>query len=126
MKYFDDDRDRDRDREVCKDQEVVRCPIWLMDGMQRAIADVDPRDHQPHFVTDTTDARRIARDARDQYVRRLTSAWQTPSRDAAAPDASEELLRKHLRSEPDDNAQARREAAYRDSVQRIQNAWRTR
>jgi hypothetical protein len=70
------------------------------------------------------DARQAAYDA---YVRRLTNAWRTPTRDFAEPDTvtrPEDLARRHLRTDPDDDAQARRDAAYRNYTTRLTEAWK--
>jgi hypothetical protein len=63
--------------------------------------------------------------ARDAYVRRLQDAWRTPSRDCAEPDvgsppapATPEVL-----GTPE--AQSRRDAAYAQYRDQLQNAWRT-
>jgi hypothetical protein len=71
------------------------------------------------------DARAAARDAREIWIKDLTSAWKrTPSTyDAGEPDAGEVLLKRHLRSEPDDNAQALRERAYRNYCDELSRAW---
>jgi hypothetical protein len=106
----EDDGDR-----VIEDGESVRCPIFL-------------KDHRPHFlrVTDegVRDARREARRARQSWIRDMTSAWKrTLCRDAGPePDAAEALLKRHLRTEPDDDA-ARRDRAYVDYCARVSQAW---
>jgi hypothetical protein len=41
-------------------------------------------------------------------------------RDAAGPD-----LRRHMRTEPDDDAQARRDAAAAEYAANLSNAWKT-
>jgi hypothetical protein len=62
---------------------------------------------------------------------RLQDAWRSPpnclGRDGALPDMGtrpEELMRRHTRTEPDDDAQARRDRAYRDYTTRISEAWK--
>jgi hypothetical protein len=104
----------------------VRVPALIMDAMQREIAGVNLSDHQPGFrsASDSAarDARAAARDAYFEMVKRTETAWRLPSRDAAEP-ASEELLRKHLRSEPDDNAQARRDRAWAQYRDQLGRAW---
>jgi hypothetical protein len=116
-----DDADIDDARDVIPDGGSVRVPLLLT-------------DHQPGFVSvngaAVRDAQRMARDARDAYVQRLTSAWRTPlARDAGEPDAAEALLKRHLRSEPtepdEDDAQARRDRQWAEYCDRISNAWRT-
>ena len=116
------------DDDVVPDGGVVRTPLHLMDSMQRAIAGVNLSDHQPGYRTTADakvrDARREARDARQAWIKQLNDAWRTPGRDAGPePDAAEALLRRHLRTEPDDDAQARRDGAYRDYVNQLGTAW---
>ena len=73
---------------------------------------------------------RFRREARADYIRRLSDAWKRPPRaawDAAEPDLGSrpEELRRHLRTEPDDDAQARRDRAWADYCDRLSNSWRT-
>jgi hypothetical protein len=133
MKTRRHDVDDDDADEMVRDGERVRCPMYLMDSMQRRIA-FDAASHQPGYrsVDSATvrDARRMARDAREEMIRRLTDAWRTPVRDAAEPDASERLLRRHLGNErpdekPDDDAQARRDRQWAEYCDRVSNAWRS-
>lgn len=58
--YFDDD-------EICKDGEVIRVRMNVMD--QRRL-EFDARDHQPHFATDAASAQK-RKEARDEYVAKL-------------------------------------------------------
>ena len=114
---------------VVPDGGSVRVRVDMMDNVRREV--FDAANHRPGFRSSTDaavqDARRIARDARNEYVQRLTSAWQTPSRDAAEPDASEELLRGHLQTERGES-QRRRDAAwnaYKDQLSRAYLQGRT-
>jgi hypothetical protein len=53
--------------------------------------------------TDLEAARDAVRAARDRWIADMCSAWKRPlARDAAEPDATEQLLARHLRG-PDDN-----------------------
>jgi len=77
----------DDDDYVVRDGESVRCSVLLMDAMQRKIAGVDLvdlSDHRPHFLTDTMDVRRIARDAR--------RAWRQGRTDPSRADEVERRL----------------------------------
>jgi hypothetical protein len=79
----------------------------------------------------------------------MCSAWKRPpTRDASEPDASEQLLARHLRGKPDDygapdpgdvraverrrltergaEAQRERDAAWQQYKDRLSNAWRGR
>jgi phage terminase large subunit-like protein len=199
--YLDED-------DVARDGEVVRCPIFLMDAVQRAVAGVDLSDHQPGFRRANDAARGAVRSARSRWVRslndawrgpldarrkryedpeepegtegqyneqdprkigksaltnepddedddepnnprrrlrtdarsisdaraaatasyhrmcaRLRDAWRTPSRDAGEPDAAEELLARHLRTEEDDDAQRKRNDAWMRYRDQLSNAW---
>ena len=141
-------RHDDDDDDALRDGESVRTPMWLMDGVQRAIAGLDLSDHQPGYRTgeryrrayadycrdaglpEPDSAERVRREARADYIRRLSDAWKRPPRaasDAAEPDLGSrpEELRRHLRTEPDDDAQARRDRAWADYCDRASNAWRT-
>jgi hypothetical protein len=108
--YLDDDDD------VVADGESVRVPLFM-------------RDHQPGYrgVSDAKvrDAQRMARDARQTWIRDLSSAWRTPHKDASEPDAAEARLRRHLRSEPDDDAQVRRDRAWKSYCDQLSTAWQT-
>jgi hypothetical protein len=69
------------------------------------------------------DAATVRRAAYDAYCQRLTSAWRTLVRDAAEPDAAEQLLGRHLSAEPVANARAVREDSYEDYKRRLGSAW---
>ena len=63
------------------------------------------------------------------WIKQTCDAWRTPSRDAAEPDLGsrpEEVMRmrRHLRTEPDDDAQARRDAAWAQYRDQLGNAWK--
>jgi hypothetical protein len=98
----------------------VRRPLLLKDSWPTG----------PGYVTVTSpqvrDAQRMARDARQAWLRDLTSAWKrgAVSRDAGSePDASGRLFRG--RTEPDaDDAARRRRAALRARDEQLVNAWR--
>jgi hypothetical protein len=152
-KTDDDDVMRDYWDDVARDGEVVRCPMYLMDSLQRAVRGVDLSDHMPGYrhASDgaVRDAQRQARDARTEMIKRAEQAWRTsPTRDAHEPDAAEELLGRHLRGKPDDGgapdpgdvgavmrrhltergeeAQRERERAWRQYKDRLSGAWRGR
>jgi hypothetical protein len=130
------DDDDDLHRDVARDGEVVHCPVHLRDARQQAVAAMrwphhadrqtgDADYHRPGYrISVDSDARAGARAARDAMIERVSSAWRTPGRDAAEPDAAEELLRRHMRTEPDDDAQARRDRAYSDYCDRLGSAWK--
>jgi hypothetical protein len=77
------------------------------------------------------DARMAARDA---WIADMQNAWKRPVRDAAAPDLGtrpEELSMMRRRNAPDPDLdlsagalQAKKDAAYFDYKNRIENAWR--
>jgi hypothetical protein len=142
--YLDDDDDDDA---VLRDGESVRVPVFLADAVTPEFA-FDPSDHQPGFrggVTDAAqdarlqDARTAARNARSEMIDRLVNAWRRPSvRDAAEPDMNSPPAAMRLRGPeggPDEDngngngdnndAQRRRDQAYRTHVDQISNAWRT-
>jgi hypothetical protein len=132
MRRHDDDDDY-----VVRDQERVRVPLHLMDSTQRAVAgldliDRDLRDHQPGFrAADTTDARQAARDARDQYVRRLSDSWRMPARDQQGerepdndPDDPGARMRSHLQTESSVEAQAKRDRIWAQYRDQLGQAWR--
>jgi hypothetical protein len=118
-------RDAYLDDEIARDGETIRTPLFLKDG----------RDHQPHFlrVTDegVRDARREARDARQEWIRDLSSAWRRrPHIDATEPDAATELLPRRDVPGPDERidpdgklASMRRE--YQRRCRELENAWRS-
>jgi hypothetical protein len=95
------DDDDDFEDGVCKPGASVRCPIYLMDATQRAVAAkysaFDARAHQPGFRTQTADAASHDRAAaRLAYISALTDAWRTCGRIVANKDADPD--------EPDPNA----------------------
>jgi hypothetical protein len=127
-----DDEGDTAPNDVARDGEHVRCPMQFMDGLQGAVAlgGVDLRDHAPGYRSSSdqlvSDAQRAARLARQTWIKDISSAWKRPARDVGAePDAANELLRRHLRTEPDDDAQSRREKIYNDYKTRLTEAWRT-
>ena len=137
----------DDDDDALHDGGSVRVPMFLMDTVPARFA-FDAVDHQPGYRTgeryrrayadycrdaglpEADSAERVRREARADYIRRLSDAWKRPPRaawDAAQPDLGSrpEELRRHLRTEPDDDAQARRDRAWADYCDRVSNAWRT-
>jgi hypothetical protein len=103
--------DVDDDDRVVRDGESVRVPMYLMDGVQRAVAGVPPRrdvlvtdgrglpaGHRPGYVfiyaADSADDPRVAAFA--ERGRYLTDAWRTPVCDVAriATEAEEEAIRR--------------------------------
>ena len=110
----------------------------------------DVADHRPGFRYATDAARVAVRDARDEMIRRATTAWRTPqqpqrttrSRDAAEPDMGtsvEELaVRRHLYGAPGlgdpstshaaefrgEQAQRERDRAWTSYKDQLTNAWR--
>jgi hypothetical protein len=75
-------------------------------------------------------ARKAATRSYHQMVRRLEDAWRRPVGSVRAngePDmsSSAETMRHHLRTEPDENAQARRDAAWAQYRDQLGNAWKT-
>jgi hypothetical protein len=111
------------------DGETLTVPMMLMDAAraQRAVV-FDARDHCPHHAELTDEVRKLRAKMRAEYLAGLQDAWRTPPHiDAAEPDNSSPaaVLRRHLRTEPDDDAQARRDRAWADYCDRVSNAWRT-
>jgi hypothetical protein len=86
----------------------------------------DVADHQPGFRFAPRAQRQSVCDARDEMIRRAENAWRTPVGDAAQPDNSSppEVMQRHLRTEPDGNAQRKRDA-WADYRDRLGSAWRT-
>jgi len=118
----------DDDDTMIPDGGRVRVPLYLCDdATQRAIAGqtFDAAAHQPGYRMASDAARRKVQDARAQWIRKMCDAWRTPHKDASEPDAAEALLRRHLRGEPDDDTQSRRDRGYQEYCDRISNAWRT-
>jgi hypothetical protein len=112
----------DDEHDVVADGESVRGPLMLKDGWPNRSGFVSVNSPA------VRDAQRMARDARQAWIKRMCDAWRmpvsvTPVKDAAEPDAAEALLRRHLGTEPDDDAQARRDRAYADYCARVSQAW---
>jgi hypothetical protein len=96
-------------------------------------------DHQPGYrsVSDAASndlaiARDAARNERLAYIQRLSDAWRTgaPAQgDCAEPDLGTppaEMIRRHLGgNEPDENAQARRDAAWAAYRDQLGRAWQS-
>jgi hypothetical protein len=122
--------------DVIEDGGELVVPLELCDSTQREVAmhyKFNAYDYQPGFrggdvgVGYSQDARAAARDARARYVDNLTNAWRTPARDAAQPDIGSppaEMMRRHLGGNEPDDAQARRDRAYREYTTRISEAWK--
>src|SRR3974390_2936188 len=66
--------------EIVKDGETIRCPLFLMDGLQRAVASIDLSDHRAgyRFNDDSRDGRRAVY---EEYCARLRDAWKSGKRD---------------------------------------------
>jgi hypothetical protein len=116
---------RERKTDEVADGEVVRTRLLVKDSL---------RDHQPgyrDYLPDAADAAQRRKEARDAYIKRTCDAWRNPYplRDAPEPDAGTELLRRHMRTEPDgddgDSAQAQKDAAYEAYKNRLQTAWQS-
>src|SRR5262249_29381518 len=116
---------------------VVRNERAWMDARRKP---PPPDNDEDDDELEMADARAKAGVARRQWIRKLQDAWRSPSRDAGVPDpgiassrpwqgnepdASEQLLRQHLRTEPDATAQAKRDAAWNEYRQRLSTAWQT-
>ena len=86
----------------------------------------DAGNHRPHYAREPEAVRDARAAARDAYIERTVNTWRT-HRDGPQPDlaTSPQELRRHLRSEPDDDAQAGRDRAWADYCDRVSNAWRT-
>jgi hypothetical protein len=140
--HFDDD-------EEVEDGRSVRVPMLIMDSSRVNLTDTVRFDADgPHFLRaaasessnfedvespslgDVRTARDAVRAARDQWIADMCDAWKRPpTRDASQPDLGsrpEDLMRmrRHLRGDPDDDAQARRERAYQDYTTTISEAWK--
>jgi hypothetical protein len=152
------------DDEICEDGQSFRVPLLLCDTARfeprplSRLSDLSTADldrHRPGYrlsdgeaskstnLTDLDAARDAAQAARDRWIADMCSAWKRPlARDAAEPDAAEQLLARHL-GKPDDEgapdpgniraverrrlteAQRERDLAwirYRDN---LANAWKT-
>jgi hypothetical protein len=116
----DDDEDDGDDYNETDPDEIGQSAV---DGRRRPMLSV-------------SDARQLSGRAYLRMVERLQSAWRMPSRDAAEPDAATQLVRPapppddpsvvmrcHLRTEEDDIAQARRDAAWQEYRNRLSTAW---
>jgi hypothetical protein len=116
---------------------VVRNERAWMDARRKP---PPPDNDEDDDELEMADSRAKAAVARRQWVQKLQDAWRTPGRDAGAPDpgiassrpwqggepdnsSSAEVMRRHLRTEPDDNVQARRDRAYADYCARVSQAW---
>ena len=124
-KYLDDD-----ERDIVEDGEVVRTRLIMKDG----------RDHRPHFlrVTDTEVrlAQRKARNARQMWIRDMTSAWKTRPKDQAPDDdedndpaAPAEAVATQLENWLGKNVtpadvERRRRAQHAEFSRNLENAWR--
>jgi hypothetical protein len=151
------------DDEMVPDGRSLKVPLALMDSVQRRFA-FDANNHRPHFAEPTYEERTRRQATRDSYIEGLTTAWKRSPRTTedrkdpnlgsfsdARPqlDAADAQARKNAAyrernrllanawrgdaapkpdDDPDDdtdnNDQARREKAYSDYVQRLQNSWR--
>jgi hypothetical protein len=125
--------DMDAARDAARSARVA----WIADMQDAWRMDARPKKKPPPDDDDdddddggrsTTDARQAARDAYDGMVRRAENAWRMgPVRDAAEPDTSSsaETMRKHLRTDPDNDVQAKRDKAYRGYTTALSEAWKT-
>jgi hypothetical protein len=139
------------DDEVARDGEVVRCPVALMDGVQRAIAGLDlgdcdgddlaafdVADHRCGFRIASDAARAAVRDARSRWIAEMRDAWR--GRDLSIVDKSRSRKKngdddddddddglsttdKPSRSTADPRAVAR--VQYDAMCERLRAAWRT-
>jgi hypothetical protein len=119
-----------------------------LDSVQRQV--FDAASHRPGFRCAADAERAMVRDARDEMIERAKNAWRTPARDAAEPDsnalrplprrayaegkpdlspssAAELEMRRHLRGELLDAAEAARlkNAAWEEMRRRLASAWQT-
>jgi hypothetical protein len=116
----------DDDDEVVEDGKGVRVPLLLCDTVWfennrplDKLSDLDAADlnrHQPGYrlsdqvsksdtLSNLDAARDAVRAARDRWIADMCSAWKRPlARDAAEPDAAEQLLARRLRGPDDDGA----------------------
>src|SRR5262245_10279205 len=108
--------DDDDDDDIVRDGESVRCPVLLMDSVQREVAAFDFRGHQPHFVSDATNVRRISRDARTEMIERAQEAWKSGGAVSLA-DAADGRLRAELLDA--EESQRRRNAAWQEYRTRL-------
>jgi hypothetical protein len=126
------DKYADSDNVEVPDGASVKCNLIMMDGrpLRSALMDgrFNARDHQPHYATDTKDARRAALDARAEYVKRLSDSWRLSGRDAPQPDLGsrpDELMRSHLQTESNAELQGKRDRIWAQYRDQLANAWRT-
>jgi hypothetical protein len=121
---------------------------WRMDSRKSPDPDDDPDEDDDNDNNNNNDGRGGARlrrrnsdDAQvaarkattlayDQMVKRAENAWRQPVgpvRDNGEPDmsSSAETMRHHLRTEPDEDVQARRDAAWAQYRDQLANAWKT-
>ena len=112
---------------VLEDGETIRCPVQLMDGMQRAIADVDLSHHRPGYVQLTDEQIAMRRAARDGYVQRLRDSWKTRPADVefssdlkTRPEPAAATERRRLT-----DAEAERDRAWEEMRRRLASAWQT-
>jgi hypothetical protein len=108
---------------------VVRVPLYLCDTVQARFA-FDADAHRPHHAALTDEVRKLRAETRAEYLANLRDAWRSPARRAVdndQPDLTSRPgeVRRHLRTEPDDNVQARRDAAWAAYKDQLSNAWRT-
>jgi hypothetical protein len=138
----DDDSDTDR-CERCGGSGYIEAPN-NSSSAQRS----DPGHYpDPRLRSDAEvrDARAAATVSYHEMCARLRDAWRTPIRDAAQPDNSsskkewnrhmrgipdpgdpnENLIRRHLATEPDAAAQRERDRVWEDYRQRLSTAWQT-
>jgi hypothetical protein len=120
--------------EVIEDGGVVRCPVVLMDSMQRRVA-FDAANHQPGYrfaaAADATvrDARRHALDARDAMIKRAENAWRSDARrkppDDDDDDDDDDDTNSRERSRDARDARAAATASYIAMCARLRDAWRS-
>src|SRR6516225_3434415 len=124
--------------DVARDGEFVRVPLMLADSMAghrpgywvrpldaEQVAAFDARRRPSDQTLSNLDtARDAARAARAGWIADMCSAWKRPpTHDASEPDAAEQLLARHLRGKPDDDAATHREKGYADYKARLEGAW---
>ena len=131
------DDDNDDVSGVAEDGEVVRRSILLLDGSR----DHQLSDHRNGYHVDQK-IEDVRQRAREQWIADMTSAWKRPSaraHDAAEPYAGTRLLpprrdepddpgerlRGHLRTEENEEHQARRDRAWLDYKESLGRAWQT-
>jgi hypothetical protein len=83
------------------------------------------RDHMPHHGERTVEDATRVRDARDAWVKDLNNSWRNPPRVQDAETGPTNPGPSASNPGPGaDDPQARRDAAYNESVDRVQNAWK--